>query len=123
MRDIDNLARQPFGKEIIVTLNPGSDTGGDFVVTVPADKRLVAEHASATGFFPAGQKLRMFVLSRLSSKLTSEALVAPPQGIIDNGRDVFVASHPIRLYAGPGDFVRAVAIRSDSASMVLSSSA
>ncbi len=115
VRDVDNPARQPFQKEIIVNLNLGSDTGEDDVVTVPPGKRLVVEHASATGFVPVGQKLRVFVLTRFNSQLTSVALVATPQGIIDNGRDVFVASNPVRLYAGSGDFVRAVARRNDSA--------
>jgi hypothetical protein len=115
VHDINNPPRQPFQKEIIVNLIQGSDTGEEFVFTVPAGKRLVVEHASATAFVPVGQKVRMFLVSRLNSQLTSEALVATPQGIIDNGRDVFVASHPVRLYAGSGDFVRAVAIRSDSA--------
>lgn len=115
VRDVDNPARQPFQKEILVNLDPGSDTGEDDVVTVPPGKRLVVEHASATGFVPVGQKLRVFVLSRFNSQLTSVALVATPQGTIDNGRDVFVASDQVRLYAGSGDFVRAVARRNDSA--------
>jgi len=89
VRDADNPARLPFQREISVNLNPGSETGEDEVVTVPSGKRLVVEHASATGFVPVGQNLRLFVLSRLNSQLTSEALIATPQGVIDNGRDVF----------------------------------
>jgi hypothetical protein len=116
VRDVDDFARQPFQKEIIANLVPGADEVQEFVpITIPPGKRFVMEHASATGFVPAGQKLRMFVVTRLNSELTSHALVATPQGAFEGGRDVFTASQPIRLYAGTDDFIKVVAERNSTA--------
>lgn len=116
VRDVDHPARQPFQKEVIVNLAAGENEAQDFVpISIPSGQRFVMEHASATGFVPAGQKLRMFVLTRLNSELTSHALVSTPQGTFDGGRDVFTASQPLRLYAGTGDFIKVVAQRNATA--------
>ena len=103
VRDVDNPARQPFHAEAVGGFADGaSTTGGLLIPTVPAGKRLVIEHVSVFGAMLPGQKMvRTRVMYRFS--VFGHSLVISAQGSnADGSSDYFVASEPVRFYAGDG---------------------
>src|SRR5437867_4990281 len=103
VRDADNPARQPFHAEVRGGFADGASTTGDITITtVPAGKVLVIEHVSVFGAMLPGQKMvRARVMYRFS--VFGHSLVISAQGSnADGTRDYFVASEPVRFYAGDG---------------------
>ena len=109
VRDADNPARQPFHAEVRGGFADGASTTGDITITtVPAGKVLVIEHVSVFGAMLPGQKMvRARLIIRWSTPggplVLRPPLVIRPQGSnADGTRDYFVASEPVRFYAGDG---------------------
>ena len=109
VRDVDNPARQPFQAEVVGGFADGASTTGDVTITtVPAGKLLIIEHVSVFGAMLPGQKMvRARLIIRWStpggSLVIRPPLVIRPQGSnADGTRDYFVASEPVRFYAGDG---------------------
>lgn len=111
VRDVDNPARQPFqvqGEGAFAFSTTFSTT----VFTVPANKRLVIQFASALVNVPVGQKVRLRV-GKLGGG-GAAFLVATLQGTftpIATPADFYTASQPMLLYAEAGDFITVTAIR------------
>ncbi len=109
VRDVDNPARQPFQAQAVGGFADGASTTGDVTITtVPAGKLLIIEHVSVFGAMLPGQKMvRARLIIRWStpggSLVIRPPLVIRPQGSnADGTRDYFVASEPVRFYAGDG---------------------
>ena len=103
VRDVDNPARQPFEAQGMGGFADGASTTGDITITtVPAGKVLVIEHVSVFGAMLPGQKMvRARVMYRFS--VFGHSVVISAQGSnADGSSDYFVASEPVRFYAGSG---------------------
>src|SRR5436309_709952 len=58
VRDVDNVARQPFRAQVVGGFADGASTTGDITIaTVPAGKRLVIEYVSMVGAMPLGERI------------------------------------------------------------------
>lgn len=108
VRDVDHPARNPFQKQIDAHITPLSYWTQESVpITIPPGKRFVMEHVSAKAIVPIGQKLHMTVVTRFNDALTSQALIAVPQGTTASlgNKDVFTASQLLKAYAGGNNAV------------------
>ena len=104
VRDADNPARQPFQGEASVAFPAGGDTINVFF-TVPAGKRLVVEHVTATIAVSPGQHALMNVMTTANGNQAVHFMSPTPQGEWI-GFQVFGVSQPVRFYADAGTQVR-----------------
>jgi len=113
--DVDNPASQPFQESAQFTMAGGvspifSTTSN--ITVVPAGKMLVIEHVTFSGGTgPPGGKMFASISTSIVGPEKTHWLVLTEQGVVfDNS--VFMASQPMRLYAGPGTTVQGHAFRS-----------
>jgi hypothetical protein len=105
VRDVDNVARQPFHAEAVGGFaDGGSTTRGLLIPTVPAGKRLVIEHVSAFARMPIGQSMVGGVLlADDPGALVTVRFHWDRQGHnADGSLDYFVASEPVKFYNNDG---------------------
>ena len=108
-----------FSESVTFSISPNVSLGGATLITVPAGKRLVIEHASAQCIVPPGQFIFKFEISIYSSTLPkrSELFIVP----VVSGSDpaignIYVASSPVKFYVDAGYTVEARAWRGTVAS-------
>jgi hypothetical protein len=113
IRDVENPARQPFQRELQITVPAGSN-GVAQTFTVPAGKRLVIEFVAASlGLFP-GQKGILLITTTVGGSIASYDLPLTDQGVGFTGFAGFRTSQMVRIYADPGSTVTVV-VGSDGA--------
>ncbi len=111
VRAVDNPANQAFQAEDVLTLDAGVSNNIIVGPAVPAGKRLVIEHVSATGLLPAGAKLlRAEIGASLNGSFVFHRLVPALDGSIGT-IDVFAMSTPMRMYADGGTSLHLLAVR------------
>jgi hypothetical protein len=99
--DADNPARQPFQARMRITLPDGHCCDNAFV-SVPANKRLVIEYASAwTGASSANQNFVYEVGTRVNGATTHTQHFLPVLQVA-NSNTIAIAGQQLRLYADPG---------------------
>jgi hypothetical protein len=119
VRDVDNPVRQPFSSTIFRDFS--NEVTADIpVITVPAGKRLVIEHASARSNFPANDLVSAELLYPApTGNLVHEFLVIHRQGTDSFGNRVFTASEELRAYIAQGETLRFVVSRDSSGASVV----
>jgi hypothetical protein len=98
---VTNPALQPFQATGGSLLSEGQSSLSFVLVTVPAGKRLVIEHATASGFFGEGNKMIAGIYTTVGGVEVFHNLVMTEQGTI-NDPVTFTAAQPMRVYADPG---------------------
>ena len=111
-----NDASQPFQAIGSITQNSGTNASTIVIANVPAGKRLVIEHISATGEVPSGQRVTHFGILTLTLPVggLNHDLLVNEQPAAADGDAVFRASQQVRLYAEPGSQVQTTFIRNIS---------
>jgi len=115
VRDVDNPAWHPFAAQQFGSWNDGAQQAGDTITTVPIGKRLVIEYVSVKGAVLTGQKMLAPGITLttggvvVSHYLTTSAF----QGVL-TGRDIYVSSQEVRLFADQGTEVFGFAFRDSS---------
>jgi hypothetical protein len=115
IRDVENPARQPFQRELQITIPAGSN-GAAETFTVPAGKRLVIEYIAATVAVFPGQKGSLRITNTAGGTLASYDLHLEDEGVGFTGFAIFRVSQQIRIYADPGSTVTVV-VGSDGATL------
>jgi hypothetical protein len=112
VRDVDNPSRQPFAAQQFGAWNDGAQQAGDTITTVPIGKRLVLEYVSVRGAVLTGQKMLApgITLTTGGSVVSHYLTTSAFQGVL-TGRDVYVSSQEVRLYADQGTEVSGFAYR------------
>jgi hypothetical protein len=103
VRDVDAPALNPHGDGIAFTIASGITTQVNFA-PVPAGKRFVIEHITATAGVPHGQTGFFFIRTR-SGGINVSLVVPVNQQFEDTvfpGSDLLVTGQPVRFYADPG---------------------
>ena len=110
VRDVDGPTRQPFQAQVGGVWNSSISIVLD--ITVPAGKRLVIKHVSASTDVPSGQ----FVQARfLINNAFEYELLMTSQGTFQSGDTHFVASQPVEIVADPGTNIHFAIDRSSAA--------
>jgi hypothetical protein len=107
VRNLDEPARQRFQQRVLVML-PDGLFGEASPITVPDGKYLVIEHVSASCSMGPGQKPFIEILTDFTSPLMSPVgrqLLVPTFITTESGRDLYLASQPMRLYSQLGGSV------------------
>ena len=108
-----NDAVQPIQVNLPVDLLAGQFPSSDVIYSVPANRRLVIEYASAGCSIPAGQAIAVSFVTGLGGSYTYPALQssfpAPP-----GAKPYTATGHPVRLYADPGTNVGYSLARTDA---------
>ncbi len=105
VRDVDNPASNPHGDGIADTITSGITTQV-FFRAVPAGKRFVIEHVTATASVPNGQTGFIFIDTR-SGGINVRLVIPVNQQFADSvfpGSDLLVTGQAVRFYADPGTF-------------------
>ena len=97
----DNPARQPFQARMRIVLPDGQCCENAFV-SVPADKRLVIEYASAWSFAPGSQVFLYEVGTRVNGQGSHTQHFLPVVQTVFDGNTSAIAGQQVRLYADPG---------------------
>jgi hypothetical protein len=104
----------PFSESVAFSIAPNVSTGGVELLTVPAGKRLIIEHASGQCIAPPGQFISQFEISIYSPTLPkrSELFIAPAVSGSDPVLgNIYVASSPVKFYVDAGYTVQVRAWR------------
>jgi hypothetical protein len=118
VKDVDNPARQPFAVNSgTSSINAGSISVTQVLLTVPAGKRAVIEHVSCIDFLASGDNfVRMELRHTLGGVAKAQQFVHDFVGAsLASGIDVWSFSQPIRAYADPGTDISMSALRRNSA--------
>jgi hypothetical protein len=100
VRDVDNPARQPFQGDATASFSGQNEA--NFFIPVPAGKRLVIEHVTASILVLPGRKAGFIVRTTAgaSGNAVFHTMSPIPHGTFANvGYDVFIVSQPVRFYA------------------------
>jgi len=111
--NVDNPASQPFQESAQFTMagDPLIFATNSDITVVPAGKMLVIEHVTFSGGTGPPGKMFAGISTSIVGPEKTHWLVLTEHGVV-LGTTVFMASQPMRLYAGPGTTVRGNAFRS-----------
>jgi hypothetical protein len=114
IRDLDHPARQPFSKEVIISVTPTNFFSETPITTVPAGKVLVVEYVTAACNLPAGQFVRGFAIGEapITSGIPFNHLLLPVKIDTAPGDDrIYVINQLMKYYVTEGKTVSVFAER------------